>query len=158
MSNSIAGRTAAVLGASPKSDRYSHMALLRLQDAGHRAIAVSAFLPIDMGDEIKGMLGEVDHRRAAVEAGIGVYGMNNLLVTEKFGPRVRLATVLTTASITPGFMARSSIICPFPLRSYFYLPHRLWLSVEFLPLSFFTSYAPPSRKHWLVVPGPSLLC
>jgi predicted CoA-binding protein len=41
MSNSIAGRTAAVLGASPKSDRYSHMALMRLQDAGHQAIPVN---------------------------------------------------------------------------------------------------------------------
>jgi predicted CoA-binding protein len=41
MSNSIAGRTAAVLGASPKSDRYSHMALMRLQDAGHWAIPVN---------------------------------------------------------------------------------------------------------------------
>ena len=90
-------------------DEACHSLVRVLEDAGHRAIAVSAFLPIDMGDEIKGMRGEVDHRRAAVEAGIGVYGMNNLLVTEKFGPRVRLATVLTTASITPGRRLRKKV-------------------------------------------------
>jgi epoxyqueuosine reductase QueG len=55
------------------------------------------------------MRGEVDHRRAAVEAGIGVYGLNNLLVNNKFGPRLRLATVLTTASIAPSRKVRKTI-------------------------------------------------
>lgn len=41
MANSIDGRPAAVLGASPKSDRYSHMAMMRLQEAGHRVIPVN---------------------------------------------------------------------------------------------------------------------
>ena len=41
MANSLDGRPAAVLGASPKSDRYSHMAMMRLQEAGHRVIPVN---------------------------------------------------------------------------------------------------------------------
>lgn len=85
-----------------KVDDAAHALVRVLEDAGHAAIAVPSFLPMDMGEKIKGMLGEVDHRRAAVEAGIGAYGLNNLLVTEKYGPRLRLATVLTTAAIAPG--------------------------------------------------------
>ena len=46
--------------------------------------------------------GKVDRRRAAVEAGMGVYGLNNLLVTDKYGPRVRSATVLTPPAIAQG--------------------------------------------------------
>ncbi len=83
-------------------DRAAHALVRVLEDAGHAALAVPSFLPMNMGDEVKGMLGEVDHRRAAVEAGLGVYGQNNLLVTEKYGPRLRLATVLTTAVLAPG--------------------------------------------------------
>ena len=85
-----------------KIDSTSHEIARVLEDAGHAAVAVPTYLPIDVSDEMLGMLGEVDHRRAAVEAGIGVYGLNNLLINEKFGPRLRLATVLTTAPIDPG--------------------------------------------------------
>ncbi|GAB4350999.1 MAG: hypothetical protein Kow0099_34870 [Candidatus Abyssubacteria bacterium] len=85
-----------------KVDGVAHALARLLEDDGHLAIAVPAFLPIDMSDKIKGMLGEVDHRRAAVTAGLGVYGRSNLLVTERYGPRVRLASVMTTASLRPG--------------------------------------------------------
>jgi epoxyqueuosine reductase QueG len=85
-----------------KIDSTAHEIARVLEDSGHAAVAVPTYLPIDMSDEMLGMLGEVDHRRAAVEAGIGVYGKNNLLVNEKFGPRLRLATVLTTAALEPS--------------------------------------------------------
>ncbi|MBI4831156.1 MAG: epoxyqueuosine reductase, partial [Candidatus Lindowbacteria bacterium] len=92
-----------------KVQDITHALVRLLEGAGFRAVAIPAFLPIDMGDEIKGMRGEVDHRRAAVMAGLGVYGLNNLLITEKYGPRVRLATILTTASITPDRPLRKRI-------------------------------------------------
>ena len=41
MNDSIEERPVAVLGASPKAGRYSHMALLRLMDAGYRTIPVN---------------------------------------------------------------------------------------------------------------------
>ncbi len=85
-----------------KVDGVAHALVRALEDEDHHAVAVPAFLPIDMSDEIKGMRGEVDHRRAAVAAGLGVYGRNNLLLTERHGPRVRLASVVTTASLRPG--------------------------------------------------------
>jgi len=43
-----------------------------------------------------GMVGAVDHRAAAVDAGIGCYGQSGLLLTREFGPRVRLGSVLTS--------------------------------------------------------------
>jgi epoxyqueuosine reductase QueG len=90
-------------------DAVAHRLVRLLEDNGHAAVAIPAFLPIDMSDEVRGMLGEVDHRRAAVSAGIGTYGRNNLLLTKRFGPRVRLATVLTTAQIAPGRPLRKSL-------------------------------------------------
>ena len=90
------------LYAYSKVVEVSHSLVRVLEDAGHAAVAVPAFLPIDMSDDLQGMCGEVDHRRAAVEAGIGTYGLNNLLITKKYGPRIRLASVLTTAPIAPN--------------------------------------------------------
>jgi epoxyqueuosine reductase len=90
-------------------DAAAHGLVRFLEDAGHQAVAIPAFLPIDMSDELKGMLGEVDHRRAAVLAGMGTYGKNNLLLTKQYGPCVRLATVLTTAPITAGKPLRKSL-------------------------------------------------
>jgi epoxyqueuosine reductase QueG len=39
------------------------------------------------------------HRHAAVLAGLGTFGRNNMVLTEKWGPRVRFGTVLTVASV-----------------------------------------------------------
>ncbi len=41
------------------------------------------------------------HRHAAVLAGLGEFGLNNLLLTPKYGPRVRLESMITTAELTP---------------------------------------------------------
>jgi epoxyqueuosine reductase len=41
------------------------------------------------------------HRHAALLAGLGNFGINNMLLTEKFGPRVRFASIFTTADIPP---------------------------------------------------------
>jgi epoxyqueuosine reductase len=40
---------------------------------------------------------EFSHRQAAIAAGLGVKGWNNLLITPEFGPRVRLGSMITTA-------------------------------------------------------------
>jgi len=41
------------------------------------------------------------HRHAAFLAGLGTFGINNTLLTPEFGPRVRFASILTTADIPP---------------------------------------------------------
>ena len=41
------------------------------------------------------------HKHAAVAAGLGVWGMNNLLLTPQYGPRQRLVSVITCAPLVP---------------------------------------------------------
>jgi epoxyqueuosine reductase QueG len=43
----------------------------------------------------------VSTRHAAVEAGIGIFGKSRLLITPCFGPRQRLAAIVTDAELTP---------------------------------------------------------
>jgi epoxyqueuosine reductase len=41
------------------------------------------------------------HRHAAVAAGLGEIGLNNLLLTPRYGPRVRLGTMITATELAP---------------------------------------------------------
>jgi epoxyqueuosine reductase QueG len=82
--------------------RASHAIALWLEGRGHAAVAVPAFIPIDMSPPRHGMRGAVDWRGAGVAAGIGGYGESGLLVTEAYGPAVRLGGVVTDAEIAPG--------------------------------------------------------
>jgi len=42
------------------------------------------------------------HRHAAYLAGLGTFGLNNMLLTKEYGPRVRFVSVFTTAEIPTG--------------------------------------------------------
>ncbi|AOY76218.1 epoxyqueuosine reductase [Clostridium formicaceticum] len=65
----------------------------QLQQWGYLAMAIPASQSINLeGWNYRGLF---QHRTAATKAGIGWIGKNNCLVTEEFGPRVRLGTVLT---------------------------------------------------------------
>lgn len=46
-----------------------------------------------------GILGDFPHKAAAVRGGLGWIGRSTLLVTPEYGPRVRIATVLTNAPL-----------------------------------------------------------
>ncbi|MHB1418528.1 MAG: 4Fe-4S binding protein [Bacillota bacterium] len=78
----------------------SHRLVRYLEDQGYRAVAIPAFIPIDMQDGREGMIGSVDQRGVAVAAGLGTRGESGLLITKRFGPRVRLGSVLTDAPLT----------------------------------------------------------
>jgi epoxyqueuosine reductase QueG len=41
------------------------------------------------------------HRHAAYLAGLGTFGVNNMLLTPRYGPRVRFTSILTTAPLPP---------------------------------------------------------
>ena len=82
-----------------------------LEDKGFEAVAIPAFLPIDMSDGKYGMVGPIDLRKAAVEAGVGRYGKSGLVLFEEFGPRVRLGAVLTSAPLKPTKM-KTQMPCP----------------------------------------------
>ena len=42
------------------------------------------------------------HRHAAYLAGMGTFGYNNMLLTERYGPRIRLASIVTSAELPSG--------------------------------------------------------
>ncbi len=73
----------------------SHRLSREIEDEGYLAVTVPVYMPMDMLGEGKGMRGEICWRRAGVAAGLGFYGKNGLLITEEFGPLVRLGGVLT---------------------------------------------------------------
>jgi len=70
-----------------------------LDAAGYDA----AYIPRDGYHGIEGLKKDpssfFSHRHAAYLAGMGVFGMNNVLLTETHGPRVRFTSVISSADI-----------------------------------------------------------
>ncbi|MBR5236512.1 MAG: epoxyqueuosine reductase [Clostridia bacterium] len=82
-------------------DRLALSVGLFLQNRGYRYVCVPA------SQSINGFSGLFSHKEAAVSAGLGVIGRNALFLSEKYGPRVCLATILTDADLSLGFKALS---------------------------------------------------
>ncbi len=80
--------------------RLSHF----LEDRG----CLSLFFPSNgpyrqlMHEKVSLGRGLFSHRHAAVRAGLGEFGLNNLVVTPQYGPRVRFGSVITEAELTPS--------------------------------------------------------
>lgn len=49
------------------------------------------------------------HRHAAYLAGLGTFGINNMLLTKKYGPRVRFTSIFTAADIPPDPVHQTSL-------------------------------------------------
>lgn len=73
-----------------------------LDDLGYQMIPYSPYLPVEMGKESKGMIGDISHRHTAYEAGLGTIGKSRLLLTERFGPRIRFLSAITDAPLKSG--------------------------------------------------------
>jgi epoxyqueuosine reductase QueG len=70
-----------------------------LELQGHRSFYFSPVAHGGVADKIPLGRGLISHRHAAVRAGLGEFGLNNLVVTPQFGPHVRFVTVLTEAEL-----------------------------------------------------------
>lgn len=66
------------------------------EDRGFVSIGIGP--EADIGDYAR-LKGDFSHKHSAVICGVGTFGINNLMLTEKAGPRVRLASVITTATL-----------------------------------------------------------
>ena len=62
-----------------------------IQNQGFNALPIPASQVIDWERQ----LGHLSHKHVAKEAGLGWIGRNNLLVSPKFGARIRLVSILT---------------------------------------------------------------
>jgi epoxyqueuosine reductase len=66
--------------------------------AGLKALPLPAYGPAVDGRFLEAV---ISYKHTAEAAGLGNIGMNSLLVTEKYGPRVQLALCLTEATLKP---------------------------------------------------------
>jgi epoxyqueuosine reductase len=83
------------------NSRLDHIGLLlakRIQEKGYKAYVIPASQTLDA----KKLIGVFSHKLAANLAGLGWIGKSCLLITPNYGPRVRLATVLTDAPLKAG--------------------------------------------------------
>jgi epoxyqueuosine reductase len=71
-----------------------------LQRKGYNALAI----PASQTTSEAGIAGDFPHKTAANLAGLGFIGKNALFISREFGPRIRLATVLTDMPLPAGKM------------------------------------------------------
>ena len=72
-------------------DNISQELSRRIQQDGYQAIPIAASFIIDWNKQNS----HISHRHAALEAGLGFWGKNNLLIHPTFGAGIRLASILT---------------------------------------------------------------
>jgi len=73
---------------------------LYLQRSGYNAVTI----PASQTTSSAGIAGDFPHKTAANLAGLGFMGKSGLFVSTDYGPRVRLATVLTNCPLPEGQM------------------------------------------------------
>ncbi|MEM3389743.1 MAG: 4Fe-4S double cluster binding domain-containing protein [Thermoproteota archaeon] len=81
-----------------KLDQIAFTLAKYIQDKGYLAYPVPASQIIDQNK----LIGVISHKLVANLAGLGWIGKNCLLITPKYGPRVRLASILTNMPLYTG--------------------------------------------------------
>ena len=87
--------SASYLVANSELNRVAFRVARFLESEGHRALQVPASPPYDYERN----MGDLSHRHAGQLTGIGIIGKSNLLLSERFGPRMRLVSVVTDAPL-----------------------------------------------------------
>ena len=81
-------------------DDISLRIMLFLEEQGYPSVAIPASQSVT--DPEDNFIGAFQHKTGAVLSGLGWIGRSALLIHKKYGPRVRLGTVLTNAPIETG--------------------------------------------------------
>ena len=68
-----------------------------LEQNGYRYVYIPA------SQSIEGKKGLMSHKQTAINAGLGTIGKNAMFLSEKYGPRVRLGTIITDCDLSQGF-------------------------------------------------------
>jgi epoxyqueuosine reductase len=91
-------------------DQATYLISNFLNERGH----ASMFIPRDGYGSLQLLkdrpLAFFSHRHAAFLAGLGTFGVNNMILTKGFGPRIRFGSVLTSADI-PGDPMMEEDLC-----------------------------------------------
>lgn len=88
------------LSVNDELDAITQRTQEEIENRGHHAYAVASSKRTDFV-HIKG---EFPHKAAAVRCGLGWIGKSSLLITRKYGPRLRLSTVLTDVAFTANHL------------------------------------------------------
>jgi epoxyqueuosine reductase len=59
--------------------------------------------------KIPGFMAPFSHRHAAVRAGLGEFGLSNLVLTLEYGPRIRFNSVITSMQLEPDPIIREKL-------------------------------------------------
>jgi epoxyqueuosine reductase QueG len=88
---------------------YSRMMIMMNNQLDQALLRLARFLtkkdflalPIHASDpyDLSALKGVLSHKHAAVQAGLGEFGLSNLLLTPQYGPRQRFAQLLTDAKL-----------------------------------------------------------
>ncbi len=95
------------------NDKLNDIALTVANDLEERGYR-SLYFPATYGHlaqsgtmaQVPGMFSQ---RHAAVRAGLGEFGLNNVVVTERYGPRIRFNSVITTADLAASPLPKAKI-------------------------------------------------
>ena len=90
-------------------DQVARRLSITLQAQGYRSLMFPAtFGPNHkkFHDMMPGWFGLFSQRHAAVRAGLGEFGLNNVVVTPEYGPRVRFNSVITQAPLEASPLLR----------------------------------------------------
>ena len=82
-----------------------------LERRGYYGVHMPSTAPLDIGPEKRGVFGDFSYRHAAVAAGLGELGWNQILLTPQFGPRVWLMAVITNAELRPDPVYHGPKLC-----------------------------------------------
>ena len=78
-----------------------------LERRGYDAVNLPGTAPLSLEKKI--LFSDFSYRHAAVLAGLGEIGWNQLLITPQYGPRVWLMAVITTAELTPSPLLQKAL-------------------------------------------------
>ena len=82
-------------------DQLGLLLSVYLEDRGYTSLSFPATYASHAGimQKVPGYFAPFSHRHAAVQAGLGEFGFNNLVITSDYGPRIRFMSVVTEAEI-----------------------------------------------------------
>lgn len=94
-------------------DEIAYRLTLLLEARGYRTLPLPAttasYTMPDLTAADLDFFGPFSHRHAAVRAGLGEFGYNNIVLTPRFGPRVRFASIITAAPLEPDPLVTAEI-------------------------------------------------
>jgi len=90
-------------------DSYTWTLATKLSEAGYPSVSVPRDGYGSISVLLKNPVSFFSHRHAAVIAGLGTFGRNNMVLTPRWGPRVRFGSVFTSARIKPDSLMQESL-------------------------------------------------